>query len=95
MPPLDQATRDRITAEAKRRGIDPAKAIAAADHHRWAQQHHPDVVADRLAEVILRGDYTCADFLADCAQLKDVGINPLVGGGGGKDRHPVMDARKW
>jgi hypothetical protein len=44
-----------------------AAAIAAADHQRWAQQHHPDVVADRLAEVILRGDYTCADFLASGA----------------------------
>ncbi len=31
MPPLDQAARDRIAAEAKRRGIDPAKAIAAAE----------------------------------------------------------------
>jgi hypothetical protein len=44
-----------------------APAIAAADHQRWAQYHHPDVVADRLAEVILRGDYTCADFLASGA----------------------------
>jgi hypothetical protein len=46
---------------------EDATAIAAADHQHWAQCHHPDVVADRLAEVILRGDYTCADFLASGA----------------------------
>lgn len=29
--PLDQATRDRVTAEARRRGVDPEKAIARAE----------------------------------------------------------------
>ena len=31
MPPLDPATRDRVIAEAKRRGVDPDAAIAAAE----------------------------------------------------------------
>lgn len=44
-----------------------APMLAAADHLHWARHHHPDVVADRLAEVLLRGDYTCADFLASGA----------------------------
>jgi hypothetical protein len=44
-----------------------SSALAAADHRHWAQYHHPNVVADRLAEAILRGDYTCADFLASGA----------------------------
>lgn len=29
--PLDQATRDRVTAEAKRRGADPSAALAEAE----------------------------------------------------------------
>ena len=37
--------------------------LAAADHGRWQEVHHPDVVADRLAEIIARGDYTAKDFL--------------------------------
>jgi hypothetical protein len=44
-----------------------SSALAAADHRHWAQYHHPYVVADRLAEAILRADYTCADFLASGA----------------------------
>ena len=37
--------------------------LAAADHGRWQEVHHPDAVADRLAEVIAGGDYTAKDFL--------------------------------
>lgn len=37
--------------------------LAAADHDRWKEVHHPDAVADRLVEVIARGDYTAKDFL--------------------------------
>lgn len=37
--------------------------IAAADHAHWQEVHHPDVVADQLAESILRGDYTVQDFI--------------------------------
>jgi hypothetical protein len=44
-----------------------SSALAAADHRHWSQYHHPEVVADLLAEVMLRGDYTCADFLASGA----------------------------
>ena len=44
-----------------------SSALAAADHRHWAQYHHPSVVADRLAEAILRGNYTYADFLASGA----------------------------
>ena len=31
MPPLDPVTRDRVIAEAKRRGVDPDAALAAAE----------------------------------------------------------------
>lgn len=41
--------------------------LAAADHVRWQEVHHPDVVADRLAEVIACGDYTAKDFLGSGA----------------------------
>jgi hypothetical protein len=44
-----------------------AGGLARADHLHWARHHHPDLVADRLAETIARGDYTCADFLASGA----------------------------
>lgn len=37
--------------------------LAAADHGRWQEVHHPDAAADRLAHVIARGDYTAKDFL--------------------------------
>ena len=37
--------------------------LAAADHGRWLEVHHPDAVADRLAEVITHGDYAIKDFL--------------------------------
>ena len=40
-----------------------AEQLAAADHRRWQEAHHPDEVADRLAEVIASGDYTIQDFL--------------------------------
>jgi hypothetical protein len=42
-------------------------AIASADHLHWSRHHHPDAVADRLAEVIRRSDYAVADFLASGA----------------------------
>ncbi|MEY4797879.1 MAG: hypothetical protein RI978_180 [Verrucomicrobiota bacterium] len=42
-------------------------AIASADHLHWSRYHHPDAVADRLAEVIRRSDYAVADFLASGA----------------------------
>jgi hypothetical protein len=40
-----------------------AEQLAAADHRRWHEAHHPDVVADKLAEVIAKGDYTVRDFI--------------------------------
>lgn len=43
--------------------VEKPEQLAAADHGRWRDVHHPDVVADRLAEVIARGDYTAKDFL--------------------------------
>ncbi len=46
--------------------VDP-HALALADYRHWAHHHHPDSIADRLAQVMLRGDYTCEDFLASGA----------------------------
>jgi hypothetical protein len=55
--PLDQATRDRVIAEAKRRGVDPDAAIAAAEKVAPKQPAHKDApaadaparpIADRL-----------------------------------------------
>lgn len=43
--------------------VEKPEQLAAADHGRWRDLHHPDVAADRLAEVIARGDYTAKDFL--------------------------------
>lgn len=37
--------------------------IAVADYQHWSRHHHPEVIANNLAEVIHRGSYTCADFL--------------------------------
>ncbi len=37
--------------------------IALADYKHWEKYHHPQVIAEKLAEVIARGDYTCRDFL--------------------------------
>lgn len=37
--------------------------LAAADHRRWQETHHPDAVADKLAETVAKGDYTVQDFL--------------------------------
>jgi len=46
-----------------------AEQLAAADHGRWLEAHHPDAVADRLAEVITHGDYTAKDFF-DCGAAR-------------------------
>jgi hypothetical protein len=46
-----------------------AEQLAAADHGRWLEVHHPDAVADRLAEVITHGDYTAKDFF-DCGAAR-------------------------
>lgn len=40
-----------------------ADLLAAADYRRWQEAHHPDAVADKLAEFIAKGDYTVQDFL--------------------------------
>lgn len=40
-----------------------AEQISTADHHRWQQAHHPDAIADMLADLIAKGDYTVRDFL--------------------------------
>ena len=40
-----------------------AEMLAAADQRRWQETHHPDAVADKLAEAIANGDYTVQDFL--------------------------------
>lgn len=40
-----------------------AEMLAVADLHRWQEAHHPDTVADKLAEVIASGNYTVQDFL--------------------------------
>ncbi len=40
-----------------------AVGLASADFRRWQDVHHPDAVADRLAEIIARGSYTVQDFL--------------------------------
>ena len=40
-----------------------AEQLAAADHRRWHEAHHPDAVVDKLAEVIAKGDYTVRDFI--------------------------------
>ena len=37
--------------------------LAAADHRRWQEAHHPDAVTDKLAETVAKGDYTVQDFL--------------------------------
>lgn len=37
--------------------------IALADYKHWEKYHHPQLIAEKLAEVIARGDYTCRDFL--------------------------------
>ena len=37
--------------------------LAVADHRRWQETHHPDAVADKLAEAIANGDYAVQDFL--------------------------------
>lgn len=37
--------------------------LAAADYRRWQEAHHPDAIADKLAEFIAKGDYTVQDFL--------------------------------
>ena len=43
--------------------------LAAANHGRWLEVHHPDAVADRLTEVIAHGDYTVKDFF-DCGAAR-------------------------
>lgn len=40
-----------------------AERLAIADHHRWQHAHHPDAIADMLADIISKGDYTVRDFL--------------------------------
>lgn len=40
-----------------------AENIADADYHRWQEAHHPDTVADKLADIITHGDYKVKDFL--------------------------------
>lgn len=42
---------------------DHADLLAVADYRRWQEVHHPDTVADKLAEFIAKGDYTVQDFL--------------------------------
>lgn len=39
-----------------------ADLLALADYRRWHEAHHPDVVTDKLAEFISKGDYTVQDF---------------------------------
>jgi hypothetical protein len=43
--------------------VADASALALADYSHWAQHHHPDAIADKLVQVMTRGDYTCEDFL--------------------------------
>lgn len=43
--------------------VECAERLAIADHHRWQHVHHPDAIADMLADIIAKGDYTVRDFL--------------------------------
>lgn len=43
--------------------VEDAADVAEAGYLRWQEVHHPDVVADKLAGVVLRGSYTMKDFL--------------------------------
>lgn len=40
-----------------------SKKIAEADFGRWKAVHHPNSVAEKLADVIANGDYTVKDFI--------------------------------
>ena len=67
----------RITAAAKLLGrpieqclsefSEQAERVAIDDYQRWKDIHNPDVVADLLADVIERGDYTVRSFLTSGA----------------------------
>lgn len=53
----------RKVAECMAELSESADRLASADYRRWQEAHHPDAVADRLAEVIASGNYTVRDFL--------------------------------
>ena len=46
-----------------------AVAVATADHRHWAMYHHPEGVADKLAGIVRRSTYSCADFLHSRAAM--------------------------
>jgi hypothetical protein len=46
-----------------------AAGVATADYHHWRSNHHPEVVADKLADVVRRSTYTYADFLRSRAAV--------------------------
>lgn len=54
-----------------------SERISKADYHHWKDYHHPDVIADKLAEVISHGDYTYDDFLRSGA-AKPGGFGALL-----------------
>jgi hypothetical protein len=58
--PIDECLSD-LTAD--------VSGIATADYRHWRRNHHPEVVADKLADVVRRSTYTYADFLRSRAAV--------------------------
>ena len=46
-----------------------ASEVATADYRHWSSNHHPEVVADKLAAVVRRSTYTYIDFLRSRAAI--------------------------
>jgi hypothetical protein len=46
-----------------------AAGVGTADYRHWAKYHHPEVVADKLADVVRRSTYTYTDFLRSGAAI--------------------------